>query len=199
MFYYVTAPAQEFINSLPKDEKVIAFQEDLDHDGYDRYGPKSDLWDLFLITKKGDDYIFYSLYWENWFRREPHVYELNCRNYLKNIVSQHYNWDKIKEMCSKNPELIRYIKSIDHSFYRKECAIPFGKEIEACHTSNRFYIVLSKQRYQYQNVKSTFEVMLFDKTTKKNIDTLSYDDFRKKYNKLRANKWLSKTIKLLDY
>ncbi len=196
MYYYYSDPAVSFINSLPKDEELIACREELDHDGYDRYGPESDLWDLFLITKKEGEYIFYSLHWENWFHNDPHVYDLCCKNYVKNIVSQHYYWRKIKEICSNKHDLMRYINSVDNSFYRKECTIPFEKEVEACHTSNCFYIVLTKQRY-VKDYMSTLEVMLFDKTTKKNIETLSYDNFLKKYPKLRANKWLSKTIMLL--
>ena len=197
MYYYYSGPAVSFINSLSKDEELIACREDLDHDGYDNEGPESDLWDLYLITKKGSDYIFYSLHWENWFRREKHEYHIDCKNYLKNIVCRHYYWEKIMEMCYDKPELIRYIRSIDNSFYRKGCSIPFGHEIDACHTSNSYYIIMTKQRYVFNDVKSTLEVTLFDKTTKNTIETLSYDDFKKKYNKLRGSKWLAKTQKLL--
>jgi hypothetical protein len=54
---------------------IIDYKEKLDHDGYDKDGPESDLWDLFIMyTSKvsGEDVLdFVDWYhWENWFTKD---------------------------------------------------------------------------------------------------------------------------------
>lgn len=195
---YLSEPAEKFIQSLSSDEKLIASHENLDHDGYDRYGPESDLWDLYLITKKGSDYIFYSLHWENWFRNEPHEYDLECRRYLKNMVSSNYYWRIIKEMAHNKGELLRFINSVANPFYANHLN-DFGVEVVACHTSDKYFFVLTKKRYSYQTKEKDYSVTLYNKSDKSKVESIPYVDFKKKYAKLRCLKWFRKSVALNNY
>ena len=47
------------ILSVFKDKNIIYLKEYLSHDGFDRHGPQSNLWDLHIIIELNDDYIFY--------------------------------------------------------------------------------------------------------------------------------------------
>lgn len=195
-FSYLSEPANRFINLLPSDEKLISYQENLDHDGYDRYGPESDLWDLYLITKKGSDYIFYSLHWENWFRNDTHEYDLCECSYLKNFVWTNYLWPIIKKMSKKDRDLSRFVNSIYTPFYQKDIPYDFDNEIVACHTSDKFYIILTKKKYSYESEDMLYSVTFYNKSDKTKVETIPYSNFKKKYAKLRCNKWFRKTLKL---
>lgn len=46
---------------------IIFLQELVSHDGYDRYGPESNLWDLYIIAEINNDYIYYYYHWEDWY------------------------------------------------------------------------------------------------------------------------------------
>jgi hypothetical protein len=192
----LSEPADKFIQSLSSDEKLIAFHENLEHDGFDRYGPESDLWDLNLITKKGSDYIYYSLHWENWFRGEKKEYELECRRYLKNMVSNSYHWNIIKNLVENNSELRRFVNSVDNSFYRKSLSHDYGVDVIACHTSDKYYFVLNKVKYTCKPDEKDYSVTLYNKSDKSLVETIPYSEFKKKYFKLRCLKWFRKSIKL---
>jgi hypothetical protein len=47
---------------------IIFLQELVSHDGYDKYGPESNLWDLYIIVEINNDYIYYYYHWEDWYR-----------------------------------------------------------------------------------------------------------------------------------
>jgi hypothetical protein len=79
-----------------ENTNIIYLKEVLDHDGYDRYGPKSDLWDLYIIIELNNDYIFYFYHWEKWFSvYDKKKYEL----YLPMI--------KLSETTTKNIHYFR--------------------------------------------------------------------------------------------
>ena len=61
--------ANEVLSIFTK-ENIVYVREILSHDGYNSFGPESDLWDLYLIIKENDDYIYYHYRWENWFLKE---------------------------------------------------------------------------------------------------------------------------------
>ncbi len=46
---------------------VIKSVEKLDHDGYDSYGPQSDIWTLYVFYEVRGEYFVDYLSWENWF------------------------------------------------------------------------------------------------------------------------------------
>lgn len=57
------------INKFNKDLVVICVREYVNHDGYDEYGPESDLIDLYLLVenKKSGKIFYQRWYGENWF------------------------------------------------------------------------------------------------------------------------------------
>ena len=44
-----TQEADKTINTYFKDKNLIEIIEILNHDGFDKHGPKSNLWDLFIF------------------------------------------------------------------------------------------------------------------------------------------------------
>lgn len=76
------------INKFFNDKEIILIKECLDHDGYDKYGPKSNLWSLFIIKKEDDNFILYEYYYEDWFSKYYiDDYELlNKKILTKNIL-----------------------------------------------------------------------------------------------------------------
>ena len=85
----ITLEAKEVLNNfLDNKEKIIYYQEFLDHDGYDRYGPKSKLWDFYIIVEdeENDNFFIYDYHYENWFTKDCiKKYELTSKNNIKNI------------------------------------------------------------------------------------------------------------------
>ena len=76
------------INKFFNDKEIFLKKEYLDHDGFDEYGPKSNLWSLFIIVKEDDKFILYEYYYEDWFSKYYiDDYELlNKKNLNKNIL-----------------------------------------------------------------------------------------------------------------
>lgn len=113
MDYSLTTPARNILANLPPDEKVVAIQEDLSHDGYDKYGPESDLWDLDFITQKDDLYIYYSCHWENWFHKGTvKEYDIQVRNLVKNMLLHSYGFKKIVDLSYQDDNLRSYVRKL---------------------------------------------------------------------------------------
>ena len=74
----------KFFNS----KEIFLKKECLDHDGFDEYGPKSNLWSLFIIVKEDDKFTLYEYYYEDWFSKYYiDDYELlNKKILTKNIL-----------------------------------------------------------------------------------------------------------------
>lgn len=58
----------DFIEETLKNKKVVYCKHYVSHDGYDKHGPKSNLYDYYIIVNENDDYIFYSFHKEQWYR-----------------------------------------------------------------------------------------------------------------------------------
>jgi hypothetical protein len=70
--YNISKNGINIVNKYFDDKQIIFVIEVLTHDGYDEYGPQSNLWTLFIITKENNNYIFNSYYFEDWYeKREP--------------------------------------------------------------------------------------------------------------------------------
>jgi hypothetical protein len=54
------------IDNILKDKNIIMACEYLSHDGYDRHGPQSNLWDLYIIFDD-DLNVIHNYHWEDWF------------------------------------------------------------------------------------------------------------------------------------
>lgn len=91
-------------------DKLIYAEEFISHDGYDQYGSKSDLHDLYIIIKDNEVYKVLNYYCENWFdgnefcgyMEEPSIYDL-----------------KVLYNSSKNTNLILTIKTIVDDLIKK--------------------------------------------------------------------------------
>jgi hypothetical protein len=88
------------INKYEENDNIniIDYQEKLDHDGYDKYGPESDLWDLFILYKNkvsGEHFVdWYN--WEDWYIKDSikgytlyNTFNMNeLRNNKKSIIEE---------------------------------------------------------------------------------------------------------------
>jgi len=94
----------EKIKEYFSDKNIIWIKIEIEHDGYDRYGPQSNLYDLYFIEKVYDKYIFYNYHTENWFDKtnEHKTFFL----YKKKIVEDIY----IEKLKGEND--IKYFKEI---------------------------------------------------------------------------------------
>lgn len=77
---------------------VINYKKRVEHDGYDMYGPQSNLYYLVIFYKKKDDYNFYIDFWcrEYWFCSqddddEPYEKIKNYKNLYRNVFMDRYN------------------------------------------------------------------------------------------------------------
>ena len=64
---HISKNAQNILLFHFNDKESILSVEILDHDGYDKYGPESNLWTFYIITKENNQYILYRYYFEDWY------------------------------------------------------------------------------------------------------------------------------------
>jgi hypothetical protein len=111
--FNLSTPGQTVLESIDPSEKIVAYLEELSHDGYDREGPESDIWDLFLITLKDEYYVFNAYHWENWFEEGTvKKYELVRRNYVKNIILNDYYFEKVIALSKYDNDLKHFINGL---------------------------------------------------------------------------------------
>ena len=109
--------AEKFIETNFKGE-ILFKKEFLEHDGFDKDGPKSNIWTLFLILKEDDKFILYEYYRDYYFyhqSKDNSEYELIKKEVL---TKKSFNYNITKnisiediEECN-NEELKNYVKSI---------------------------------------------------------------------------------------
>ncbi len=64
----ISSIAKKLICENHTNEEIVSVHETLSHDDYDDEGPKSNLYDLFIVGKHNDDeYKYYYYHRENWF------------------------------------------------------------------------------------------------------------------------------------
>jgi hypothetical protein len=60
-----------------KEKKLVNYSERVDHDGYDREGPKSNLWDLYVFYQNSRNEMMVDFYHrEDWFSGKEEEYSL---------------------------------------------------------------------------------------------------------------------------
>lgn len=66
---YLNNRLKNFLSKTYPNQEILWYYQKVDHDGYDRYGPKSDLCDLYLLTKEKDTdkYHYLHYYYEDWY------------------------------------------------------------------------------------------------------------------------------------
>lgn len=80
------------------DKDIIYTKEILEHDGYDKNGPESDLWTLYIIIKDNNDYILYVYYYEDWYENKDYInFDINNDSLYNfesmNILNEIQNYD----------------------------------------------------------------------------------------------------------
>lgn len=89
------APAKKIVDKYY--EEVVSFREIVTHDGFDEYGPESDIFDLYILSHVKDTYLVYRYGWENWFRGEIPKYKfISCHS----VDAKDLNW--VKEAFTEN-------------------------------------------------------------------------------------------------
>lgn len=104
--YEQTCPnnSDEKIREYFYDKNIIWLKQSIDHDGYDYYGPKSDLYDLYFIEKLDDNYIFYNYHTENWFSKRD--------NYKTYFLYKKKIFNKIEMQKLEESGWINYVRDI---------------------------------------------------------------------------------------
>lgn len=78
---YITESVARYhlLNTYKIDTEItyIGFTIRIDHDGYDEYGPKSDLYQLYIVYKKGRDFWCDVYYGEDWFNDQDFEYNID--------------------------------------------------------------------------------------------------------------------------
>lgn len=94
------------------DKKLIFTFEKLSHDGYDKEGPESNLFDLYIISYKNNKYYMDVWHREDWFREiMSDSYELYERFEVnKEFIEETLKQNKVKYdyRTSKHIQLIHY-------------------------------------------------------------------------------------------
>ncbi len=104
--YNISTNAQNILNKYFRDKDIMCLGEILQHDGFDQYGPESDLWTFYIITKdqENNTYIIHRYYFEDWFEKckplkdDEFLYGcVKCTN-IKDISL--YDYDMLNEYRS---------------------------------------------------------------------------------------------------
>ena len=112
-YYNDSITNHDVIETDFNSKEVMLIKEDLSHDGFDKDGPKSNLYDLWILEKTYDDYILYLYHYENWFHsKDNNQYKL-VDNYKLSELSDNstskYIYSKFLEFAeltnSKNIKL----------------------------------------------------------------------------------------------
>jgi hypothetical protein len=108
----LSSDAESLINNYLSNKNIILAIEYLTHDGYDRHGPESNLWDLYIIEDiSNNDFIIYNYHWEDWFR---------CKNFNEEKEYELTNYELYlqKNLCDANEYILlcieKYINKIDN-------------------------------------------------------------------------------------
>ena len=77
----------KMLNCKPKHVNIVKYWYDLGHDGYDYYGPESDLHDLHILIhcKKTDKHYLDNWHTEEWFHGTVEQFTLFSRKLINNV------------------------------------------------------------------------------------------------------------------
>ena len=109
--------AESLINNYLLDKNIIIAIEYLAHDGYDKYGPESNLWDIYVVEDiSNNEFIIYNYHWEDWFRRNNNCEEkeFNLTNYELYLKENLLDAKKYILSCIE-----KYIDKIDNELFKK--------------------------------------------------------------------------------
>ena len=98
-------------------ESNLFYYENLSHDGFDNYGPESDIWDLYIIDK---NYMLYQYHWEDWFttKKTEKKYELLSVKHLSEMSDCQYEVLNKHIQQTQNPNLIYIFKNKSNKYIK---------------------------------------------------------------------------------
>jgi hypothetical protein len=106
-----------------KNKDVIYTKEILDHDGFDQFGPESDLWTLYIIIKDNNNYILYRYYYEDWYTMQNLNFDIDNDSLYEfermDILSKIQKYDFFKLYQYRNEINNNEIKKILEYIYEK--------------------------------------------------------------------------------
>jgi len=111
-FKSISVNADEVIKRdfIDNDKDVVFATQIIEHDGYDRYGPESDLFTLYIFTKEDKEYVLYRYYYEYWYDGNQQNYDFELKWNVKDISL--YDLEKIYDFKSeiKNSDLLSILE-----------------------------------------------------------------------------------------
>lgn len=111
-----TQEANYIINRDFLNKNIAFIDEYLSHDGYDRFGPKSYLWDLYIVEDINNEFYFYDYHWENWFSKfDSHEYELWKRKKLKEC-----NFHELEKILKKKEKISERLHNEARNLYNEK-------------------------------------------------------------------------------
>jgi hypothetical protein len=111
-FESISVNADEVIKRdfIDNDKEVVFATQIIEHDGYDRYGPESDLFTLYIFTKENEEYVLYRYYYEYWYDGNRQNYDFELKWNVKDISL--YDLEKIYDCQNKikNADLLSILE-----------------------------------------------------------------------------------------
>ena len=75
---YLSKYAKKLLNNKFKNNTILYNNEVLTHDGYDSFGPESNIYDLYLVVKNDkNQYDYYHFHMEDWFNQDRNTLYYN--------------------------------------------------------------------------------------------------------------------------
>lgn len=95
--------AKNIIKNFFMNKEIMTIYENLSNDGYDDFGPTSDIWELVILEKTLNDYILTFWGWENWFYEDETFTQYKMYNTFKFSTCKEANYFyKYFELCELN-------------------------------------------------------------------------------------------------
>jgi hypothetical protein len=104
--------AMIILKTIYKNKNIIGLKEDLSHDGYDEFGPKSYIWDLYIVSLEHNIYIYRNYHYENWFAGDVLRYELIFERPVSMLTSNVYHFKNAANVLTTNTNYIHYVKNL---------------------------------------------------------------------------------------
>lgn len=96
---------------LQKEDHVLYEYIKVDHDGYDQYGPKSNLYDYYVIIQRNNKILYEIFYRENWFSDKYNMeYECYPNIPFQNKITKNIYLDTVQQNGLKKCEALKYVK-----------------------------------------------------------------------------------------
>lgn len=104
---------------LQKEDTLLFESIKIDHDGYDQWGPQSNLYDYYIIILRNNEILYEIFHREDWFTTDQEEYELFAIKPFKNKITEditkeedNYVENLIKFFNEKRSNVFEFIKNL---------------------------------------------------------------------------------------